>query len=339
MKEAVLYKKNKGYTTCTACNHYCKIKPDNYGICNVRKNVKGKLMLMVYSKPCAISIDPVEKKPLYHFLPGSNAYSVGTFGCNFGCDFCQNWDISQASKTKQFEQIINTINITTPEQIVEQAVKNNCKSIAYTYNEPTVFFEYAYDTAKLARKKGLKNIFVTNGYYSAELLKKIKGLVDAVNIDLKSFSDAFYKNICKARLQPVLDSIKSTYEAGIWVEITTLIIPNLNDSINELTHIADFIKNIDDDIPWHVSAFHPAYKRVRIGRTPEQTVLNAARIGKNQGLNNVYAGNVNSREQSNTYCKHCNALLIERGYMTMITNHIINNSCPNCGETIGGVWK
>lgn len=239
MKEAMLYKKVDGKVKCSLCAHRCTIAEGKRGVCMVRENRKGKLYSLVYGKAIAAHVDPIEKKPLFHFLPGSLSFSIATIGCNFRCEHCQNWDISQ--KSKNGDEIIGTeIN---PEQIVQNALNNNCTSISYTYTEPTIFFEYAYDTGKLADEKGLKNNFVTNGFMTEEAIKKISPYLDAANVDLKSFSDSFYKKICGARLEPVLQSLKNMKKKGIWIEVTTLLIPTLNDSDDELRQIAEFIKN------------------------------------------------------------------------------------------------
>ncbi len=287
-KECTLYKKLKDKNVrCSACSHRCLISPNNTGICGVRKNIDGKLYLLVYGKVMAKQIDPIEKKPLYHFLPGTYAYSIGTVGCNFRCSFCQNYNISQF---KEFYGKILGEEI-SPEQIVDEAIKNKCKSIAYTYNEPTIFIEFAHDTAKLAKQKNLKNILVTNGYMTKECLNYISPYIDAMNIDLKSFNDEFYIKICKARLQPVLETIKRAYKKKIHIEITTLIIPGENDSKQELEKIAKFIASVNKNIPWHISRFFPAYKMLNKPITPIKTLEQAEEIGKKY-LKYVYVGNV-----------------------------------------------
>jgi len=289
MKECVLYKKEKGKKTrCLVCFHKCLISEGKTGICVVRKNIDGKLYLLVYGKIAAMHIDPIEKKPLYHFLPGSYAYSIGTIGCNLKCGWCQNWEISQERKI--FGEEISA------EKIVNLAIKSGCKSIAYTYNEPAIFSEFVHDVAILAKKKGLKNILVTNGYYSKEgfnfLMKK--KLIDAVNIDLKSFSDKTYKEYCGARLKPVLETIKRAVKNRIHVEITTLIIPDVNDNLDELRKIACFIFNLDKkgNVPWHISRFFPHHKLLGREMTPIKTLKEAYNIGKKVGLKYVHMGNV-----------------------------------------------
>jgi pyruvate formate lyase activating enzyme len=349
MQKAMLFQKTGDAVKCTACKHYCIIKEGGTGICGVRKNENGELYLIVYGKAAAYHIDPVEKKPLFHFLPGTTIFSLGTIGCNFGCTFCQNWDISQATreiKIKFREQKEQTIKIgelaeygqtLEPEKIVEYCYENNIPSIAYTYNEPAIFFEYAYDTAKLAHKKGIKNVFVSNGYESEESLNKIKPFLDAMNIDLKAFTEEFYMKTCKAKLQPVLETIKLAKKLGIWVEITTLVIPNENDSEKELAQIAEFIAKIDKKMPWHITRFHPDYKMLDKEITPIQTLEKAYEIGKKAGLDYVYVGNASTTHE-NTFCPKCNKMLIQRnGYNTKIIS--LKKGRCECGEKIPGIWK
>jgi len=330
MKEASYYTKiNSNKVECSLCHHQCKIGFDQTGICKVRKNIDGILYSLVYEKPIAQSIDPIEKKPLFHFQPGTNSYSIATVGCNFKCLHCQNYDISQLTY-----DIPETASVSA-EQIVENAINAKCKSISYTYTEPTIFYEYAYDISKIAQKKGLKNIFVTNGYISKKPLQDISDYLDAANIDLKGINPDFYKNVCKADLKHVLDMIKTYYELGIWIEITTLIIPGYNDDENELIQIAEFIKSIAEDIPWHVSAFHPDYKLSDGQRTSFSTMKNAVEIGRETGLKHVYQGNIGQGE--NTFCPNCNSLLINRSLLRIIENKIRNGKCPSCDTVINGV--
>ncbi len=283
-KKCILYKKLENKKVqCLACSHKCLISEGKTGICGVRKNIKGDLFLLVYGLVIAEHIDPIEKKPLYHFLPNTYSYSIGTIGCNFKCKFCQNWEISQMKK------IIG--EKTTSKKIIKQAFETGCKSIAYTYNEPTIFAEFVHDTAKLAKEKGLKNIMVTNGFMTRECLDYLAPYIDAMNIDLKSFRDSFYKKICSARLQPVLDTIKRAYKKGIHIEITTLIIPDENDSKQELEKIAKFIASVDKKIPWHISRFFPYYKMMDKKVTSFKTLKLAEKIGKKY-LKYVYLGNV-----------------------------------------------
>lgn len=332
MKEAMFYNKVNGKVKCKLCPHGCIISEGKRGICGVRENRNGKLYSLVYGKLVAKNVDPIEKKPLYHFYPGSKAYSIATVGCNFSCKHCQNYEISQPAR--ETGEIFG--RDFSPEEIVAEAKRYNCEVIAYTYTEPTVFYEYAYETAKLASKEGIKNIFVTNGYTSEEALKEISPYLDGANIDLKAFTDKFYREICGARLEPVLETIKLYKELGIWIEITTLVIPTLNDNEEELRKIAEFIKSLGDEIPWHVSAFHPDYKLMNLPRTPLETLRKAYKIGKEVGLKYVYEGNVGEGE--NTYCYNCGKLLVRRYYHTTLENRITSDSrCYNCNAKIHGV--
>jgi len=336
MKEAMFYEKLEDkMVKCNLCSHRCsRIADSKRGICGVRENKDGKLYSLVYGKAVARSVDPIEKKPLFHFLPGSRSYSIATVGCNFRCRNCQNFDISQLPK----ERNIIVGQDVSPEEIVSAAKRNNCKSIAYTYSEPTIFFEYAYDTAKLAKKEGIKNVFVTNGYITEEALKEISLYLDAANIDLKSFSDDFYRKNCGARLKPVLDSIRLYKSLGIWTEITTLIIPSLNDSEEELHKIAEFIKNeVGEETPWHITQFYPTYKLIDLPRTPVTILRKAREIGLEAGLRYVYEGNVPGENGENTYCHNCGKLLIRRFGYSIIENKIKNSACTYCGAEIDGV--
>ena len=288
-KEAFFYQALDGNKVhCSLCAHGCTIADQHYGICGVRKNEGGILFTYAYNNPIALNIDPIEKKPLYHFLPHTYTYSLATFGCNFQCSFCQNWQISQ---TREIDKLTEPKEV-NPEQIVKNALDSGCQSISYTYTEPTIFFEYAYDTAVFAHQAGLKNIFVTNGYMSGIALKTIAPYLDAANVDLKSFSNEFYLKTCKAKLAPVLETIKAMHELNIWVEITTLIIPGENDSQEELAEIANFIASVSKDIPWHISRFHPDYKFLDHDYTAIETLKLAEDLGKQAGLKYVHLGNV-----------------------------------------------
>jgi len=334
-KQAMLYKKiGNNKVECFLCGHRCKINEGKYGICNVRQNIKGDLYTLTYGKAIAANIDSIEKKPLYHFLPGSISYSIATMGCNFKCSFCQNWRISQFTSKGKTELPGQKLS---PENIVKSAKEKNCESISYTYTEPTIFFEYAYDTAKLAKSEGLYNVFVTNGFMTNEAIKTLEPFLDAANIDLKSFRNEFYRKMCKARLEPVLESIKYMKKLGIWVEITTLVVPEQNDSDKELNNIAEFIAGVDKNIPWHISRFHPDYEYTNSYPTPMKTLEKARKIGKENGLNFVYLGNVSS--ESNTYCNNCGELLVERSLFGETRVKIKNNRCPSCKLKIPGIWK
>ena len=290
LKECELYKveRDKKSVRCLACSHKCLIREQKTGICGVRKNIDGKLYLLVYGKVASMGIDPIEKKPLYHFFPGSKTFSIGTVGCNFKCDFCQNFDISQASKHEQAKILGED---TTPEEIVNDAISTGCKSISYTYNEPAIFLEFIKEIAILAKEKGLKNILVTNGYFSEESFDYISPYIDAMNIDLKSFSNDFYLKYCGAKLEPVLKTIKSASQKGIWIEITTLIIPGLNDRERDIEKIAVFISKIDKNIPLHLTRFFPRYKMSDKKVTSKETLEKAYKVAKKY-LNDVHLGNI-----------------------------------------------
>ncbi len=335
MKEAMLYEKiGDKKVQCNLCAHRCKINEGKKGICLVRENRDGTLYTLVYGRTISQHVDPIEKKPLFNFYPGTTAYSIATVGCNFKCQFCQNWEISQMVRD---EQLIMG-NEASPESIVENAKKYGSKSIAYTYTEPTIFFEYAYDTAKLAHEVNIKNVFVTNGYMTEEAIKKIEPYLDATNVDLKSFSDDFYRKLCGAKLQPVLDALKLMKKLGIWVEVTTLIIPTLNDSSEELREIAKFIVNeLGEGTPWHISRFYPAYNLTDKPPTPIETIHKAREIGLNEGLKYVYEGNVPGSTGENTYCPNCKNLIIERWGYQIINKATKDGKCPYCESRIYGV--
>lgn len=333
MKEAVLYHKEKDKVRCDLCSHRCLIGDGKRGVCMVRENKGGRLYSLVYGKTIAANVDPIEKKPLFHYKPGTDSFSIASIGCNFRCEFCQNWDISQ--KSKNGSEIVG--REMSPEEIAESATGTGCQSIAYTYTEPTIFFEYAQDTAKIARKRGLGNVFVTNGFMTPECLDHAKWL-DAANVDLKSFSDEFYRKVCGARLEPVLESLKGMVKRGIWVEVTTLIVPTKNDSEEELRQIAEFIKNeLGTFVPWHVSRFHPDYKLTDLRATPIETIKRAREIGLETGLRYVYSGNVPHENAENTYCYNCDELLIERYGFNVARNNVEDSRCPSCKVKIDGV--
>jgi len=291
MKEALLYEKlGNGKVKCGLCNHRCVIDDKKRGICGVRENKGGKLYSLVYGKIIAEHIDPIEKKPLYHFMPGSFSLSIATIGCNFRCLHCQNADISQLSKQTTIAEFGED---KTSEEIVQDALESNCPSISYTYTEPTIFLEFALDCMKLAKEKGLKNIWVSNGYMTKEALDLISPYLDAINVDLKAFTEDFYQRVCGARLQPVLDNLIDIKKRGIHLEITTLIIPGKNDSEKELKQIAEFIKKeLGADTSWHVSRFFPYHKMPDVSPTPVEKVYRAVEIGKEAGLRYVYPGNI-----------------------------------------------
>jgi pyruvate formate lyase activating enzyme len=334
MKEAVLYQKlEKGNVQCNLCAHRCVIQPGKSGICKVRENIGGKLYTKVYGRAIAQHIDPVEKKPLYHFHPGSKAYSFATPGCNFHCRFCQNWNISQVTS----KSILEMGQKITPEQIVSNAKYSGCTSIAHTYTEPAIFFEYGFDVAVKAHKEGLKNIYVSNGYMTFEMLEMIGPYLDAANIDLKAFRDETYRRIIGGRLQPILDNLKKIKEMGVWLEVTSLIIPGINDDPEEIRDMANFVaEELGTDVPWHISRFFPAWKMKEKPSTPLKTLQLAEATGFEAGLRYVYIGNVASKRET-TRCHKCGQALIDRMEFGILKNKIQNGRCPNCGTEISGV--
>ncbi|RQW85312.1 MAG: AmmeMemoRadiSam system radical SAM enzyme [Geobacter sp.] len=338
MKEAMFFEKLEGKRVqCGLCRFRCHIADARRGICGVRENRDGVLYSLVYGKAVAEQVDPIEKKPLFHFLPGSLSYSVATMGCNFRCKHCQNHNISQPPR--EDGRILGRQLM--PDEIVAHALAAGCRSISYTYTEPTIFFEYAYDTAVLAQRNGLKNIFVTNGYITEEALSFLSPYLDAANIDLKGFTNSFYREIVGgADLGEVLESIRLHKRLGIWLEITTLIIPGLNDSDDELTAIARFIADeVGCDTPWHVSSFHPTYLLTDRSSTPLATVQRARQIGIAAGLRYVYEGNVPGDGGENTWCPGCHAPLIARRGFSIEDILVRDGKCPSCGIEIDGVWE
>ena len=336
MKEAMFYEKlDEKKVRCFLCAHHCFITDGKRGICYVRKNIDGTLYTLVYGRVVSMNIDPIEKKPLFHFQPGSTSFSIASVGCNFRCEHCQNFEISQYPKEHEGEILGQHV---TPKAIVDAANKNNCRSISYTYTEPTIFFEFAYDCARLAHEKGIKNVFVSNGYTTPEATRAIAPYLDGNNIDLKG-NDDFYNKICGARLEPVKETIKLMKELGVWVEVTTLIIPDYNDSDEDLRNIAEFIKSVDPFIPWHVTQFYPTYKLMDTPRTPVKTLRKARDIGFKTGLKYVYEGNVPGEGGENTYCHNCRNLLIKRFGFSIIENKLKDGKCSECGTEMKGVWK
>lgn len=350
-KEAVLYERLQDKLVhCFLCAHHCRIPDKGFGFCGVRQNLDGVLYTYAYGQAMAVHVDPIEKKPLYHFLPGSFSFSLSTIGCNFRCGFCQNWEISQQSFKGQPSAPRLRLGLPvaagtfpsggeelSPEEIVNTAIKNKCKSISYTYTEPTIFFEYALETAKLAKDKGLYNNFVTNGYMTRDALTMIKPYLDAANVDLKFFKDSSYKKICAGTLEPVLNSIRLMHELGIWIEVTTLVVTGENDSDDELSDIAKFIAGVDKNTPWHVSRFHPDYKFTDHQATPEAALKKAQDIGKKCGLNFVYAGNVYGWG-NDTYCPSCKRLLIRREIFSVLEYNIKEGKCSFCNTVVPGFF-
>ncbi len=317
---------------CRLCAHRCVIPPGRSGVCAVRENRGGRLVTLVYGEVVAAHVDPIEKKPFYHFHPGSKALSVATAGCNFRCGFCQNWQISQAPRRPGGGVAGEPF---APEAAVRAALEAGCRGLSYTYTEPTIFFEYAYETARRAREAGLVNSFVTNGYMTAEALETIRPYLDAANVDLKAFRDETYRKVCGARLEPVLETIRRLRALDVWVEVTTLVVPGLNDGPEELAALARFIASVDPDIPWHISRFHPDFEYTRAPATPLATLRAAAETGRREGLRYIYVGNV-AGESEDTACRSCGTVLIRRRGFAVLSDALRGSSCPSCGAVLPG---
>jgi pyruvate formate lyase activating enzyme len=347
-----------GDVRCTLCPHDCRIRPGGRGACAVRYAEAGKLYTLVGDRVVAGHVDPIEKKPLFHFFPGSSAYSIGTVGCNLRCTFCQNWEISQwpreglprrlagdgaaAGGREGSPAVLAELagrvpgRRVTPRELVASAVRAGCRSIAYTYTEPTIFYELAYETAVLARARGLANVFVTNGYISPGPLRELATVLDAANVDLKFMDDGKYRRVCRARLAPILDAIRLYRQLGVWVEVTTLVIPGLNDSDDELGRIAAFVRSVGPEVPWHVSRFHPCHELQDRPATPVPTLRRAAAIGRAAGLRHVYQGNVPG-EGEDTTCPGCGTCLVERYGFHVRSHRALVGRCPTCGAAVDGV--
>ncbi len=322
--------KDENHIVCLLCKHYCTLKKDRHGICGINFNIDGKLLNKTYGHPSALHIDPIEKKPLYHFLPSSRSLSLGTVGCNFRCPFCQNYSISQTS-------VVDESITYTPQDIVNLALENKTQSISYTYNEPTIWYPYAKDIGVLAKKHGIKNVFVSSGYESHEVLEDMKSWLDAANIDLKSFSHEYYKQVLKTDLDGVLESLVEFAQSDIWLEITTLLIPGINDSEEEIQKMAEFISTkLGTEVPWHFSAFHPDYKMLDTPSTSLATMQRAKEIAQKHGIKYVYLGNI--QNDSSTYCDRCHAKLIDRNGFDAQMLDMKNSKCMKCGNSIKGVF-
>jgi len=334
LKEALLFERLENETVhCFLCNHHCHINEGKFGICGVRQNRAGTLYTHSYGRVIAQHVDPIEKKPLYHFLPGSSSFSIAAAGCNFQCGFCQNWQISQVKEAKALGLGSEEVK---PEAIVSQAKRSGSRSISYTYTEPTIFFEYAYEIGQLAKTEGLYNVFVTNGYMTEVMIKTGPPFMDAANVDLKSFSEDYYRRLCKGKLGPVLENIQTMKKMGIWVEVTTLVVTGENDSPEELKKIAGFLAGVDKAIPWHISRFYPQYKMDNLASTPMSVMNRAFEIGKEAGLQYVYLGNVMG-EGNNTYCHQCHELLIERIGFSVKRLKLRNGACVKCSTPLQGI--
>jgi pyruvate formate lyase activating enzyme len=322
-----------GSVRCGVCAHRCLVRPGRRGICGVRENRDGTLVSLVYGAVVAIGVDPIEKKPLYHVAPGTTAYSIATAGCPFHCTFCQNWEIAQGPRLG----IDLPARRLPPARVVEEALAHGADSIAYTYVEPTVFLEYALDTARLGRAAGLRNLFITDGYATPEAIALLAPVLDAANVDLKSFDDAFYRKLCGGRLAHVLEAIVAMRRAGIWLELTTLIIPGRNDDEAELRALTRWIVDtLGPETPWHVSRFFPAHRMLDVRPTPLATLRRAADLGREAGLAHVYVGNAPELGREDTHCVGCARVLIERhGYQ--VRNHLApDGTCPGCGRVLAG---
>jgi pyruvate formate lyase activating enzyme len=325
-----------GKVQCVLCNHRCVISPSKRGLCGVRENREGKLYTLVYGRAISLNVDPIEKKPLFHVFPGSTSFSMAAVGCNFRCLQCQNHEISQMPSGRDGRIEGSEVS---PSKIISLTKQYGCRSISYTYTEPTIYFEYAYDIARQARQEGIKNIFVTNGYMTAEALETIQPYLDAANVDLKGFREKFYKEICGAKLKPVLENLKRMRQMAIWVEITTLAIPTLNDSDEEFKEIAQFIVSLGPEVPWHISAFYPTYKMLDLPRTPASSLHRAREIGIKAGLRYVYCGNIPDGEGEDTFCAHCGRRVIERMGFQVRRNDVVNGACRHCHQRIDGIWS
>jgi len=332
-REAMFYEKTERGIRCLKCPHSCVIKENGTGICRNRMNYRGKLYTIAYGNPCAVHIDPIEKKPFFHFLPASRSFSIATAGCNLRCLNCQNWQISQFSP-------LDTYNIDfPPSRVVAESLSNNCASIAYTYSEPTTFFEYTYDTARIAREKKIKNVIKSSGYINEIPLRYLSKVIDAANIDLKCFDDGIYQKLSGARLEPVLNTLKVLKEEGVWLEITNLIVPEWTDNLNTIKKMCEWLRNNGfSNVPLHFTRFTPMYKLTHLPLTPISTMEKAREIAINTGLNYVYLGNVPGHPAENTYCPQCKKMIIERKGFTILANHVSKGKCRFCGYPIAGVF-
>lgn len=342
MKEALFYHTGEDQTAeCNLCHHRCRIVPGQEGRCGVRENIHGRLYSLVYDRVVSTQIDPIEKKPFFHFLPGSRSLSIATVGCNFRCLHCQNHQISQWPREARRQSAGSAAEIPgrplSPREIVSLARTHQCASISYTYTEPTVYLELALETSRLAHPEGIRNLFVTNGYMTSQALETIRPYLDGANVDLKGFDDLKYQQVCGGRLQPVLDNIRRMRELNIWVEVTTLIIPGHNDSEEELRRMARFLTGVGKEVPWHLSAFHPTYQMTDRPRTPLESLHRARQIGMEEGLRYVYTGNAPGDPYEDTYCYHCGSRLVDRWGYQLQNYRIKEGQCPDCNTPVDGV--
>lgn len=334
-EEARYYKKLKDWVVeCELCPRSCKVADRERGYCGVRENREGKYFTLVYSRPCSLNIDPIEKKPLFHFLPGTTAFSMATAGCNVNCKFCQNWDISQVRPEQTRNYYL------PPEELVDLAVRYKAPTIAYTYSEPIIFYEYMYDTAKLGHTKGIRSVMISGGYIKEKPLVDLLKHLDAVKIDLKAFTEKYYKEVCHGELKPILDCLVTLKREGIWTEIVYLVVPTLNDDRREIDDMCAWIlDNLGPDVPVHFTRFHPMYLLKNLPSTPVKTLEMARRTALKKGLNFVYIGNVPGHEGENTYCPKCGKVLIKRTGFSILSNDVVSGKCKHCGKMIPGVWS
>jgi pyruvate formate lyase activating enzyme len=331
--EALFYEITGSAVRCLKCPHGCVLGPDQMGLCRNRVNYRGKFYSIAYGNPCAVHVDPIEKKPLFHFLPSTRAYSIAAAGCNLRCLNCQNWEISQVSPGESQNADL------MPDRVVEQCAQNGCKSIAYTYSEPTTFYEYAFDTATIARKQGIRNVLKSNGYINEKPLRKLCGVIDAANIDLKAFDEQVYRELNGAKLEPVLKTLRVLHEEGVWLEITNLVIPTWTDDLDMIRKMSDWLcENGLSDCPIHFSRFTPLYKLNQLPSTPVSTIDRALAIARTSGMHYVYAGNVPGHRAENTFCHRCGKMIIERRGFVIMVNEIRDGICGYCKAKIPGVW-
>ncbi|MFH0978408.1 MAG: AmmeMemoRadiSam system radical SAM enzyme [Candidatus Woesearchaeota archaeon] len=333
-KEAYHYEQLGLNVQCHVCPNQCMLEENARSICRNKTNIKGKMYTLAYGNPCAVHLDPIEKKPLFHFLPGSKAFSIATAGCNFRCLNCQNWEISQ-----QYPE--NTSNEELfPDSVVQNAKSTGSRSIAYTYSEPIAYYEYMYDTAKLARQSGIKNLWITNGHIREDALKDLAQFIDAANVNLKSFKESIYGTLNSGRLQPVLDTLKTLKSMGVWFEVTNLVVPGWTDDLDMIKEMSQWLyKNLGPDYPLHFSRFYPLYKLANLAQTPLSTLEKAKKIAVGEGLHFVYIGNTPEIDGENTLCFKCGKLLVERKGFSVLQNNIKDSSCKFCGQGIAGVWQ